>query len=141
MRGRPFQPGNKYGHGRPPGSRNKVISKPQEVLEQHGDMLMKKCVFDGLKGDKTSLRLCIERLMPARRQRELQFKLPALKTIADLEAASEAVVRGVARGKLTPGEGQAFTLMLEGRRRVIETEDLEGRIRALEKGSNKRRQL
>jgi hypothetical protein len=41
-------------------------------------------------------------------------------------------VNGVARGQLTPAEGQAFSAMLEGRRRVIETEDQDQRIRALE---------
>lgn len=80
-----------------------------------------------------ALRLCMERLMPARRHRTLQFKLPTLKTIADLDAASEAVVSGVAGGRLTPGEGQDVSQLLEGRRRVIETQELEPRIRALEK--------
>ena len=42
------------------------------------------------------------------------------------------MVGAVARGQLTPAEGQAFSLMLEGRRRVIETQELESRIRALE---------
>jgi hypothetical protein len=140
MRGRPFEPGNKYGHGRPRGSRNKIASASQETLEEHAESLTKKCLFLALQGNTTAMRLCMERLMPARRQRVLQFNLPALKTMADLAAASETVVRGVARGKLTPGEGQAFTLMLEGRRRVIETEELEGRVRALEKDPNKGRQ-
>lgn len=140
MRGRPFEPGNKYGHGRPRGSRNKIASASQETLEEHAESLTKKCLFLALQGNTTAMRLCMERLMPARRQRVLQFNLPALKTMADLAAASETVVRGVARGKLTPDEGQAFTLMLEGRRRVIETEELEGRVRALEKDPNKRRQ-
>ena len=78
------------------------------------------------------MRLCMERLLPARRHRLLQFKLPLVKTIADVDAASESVVDAVARGQLTPAEGQGFSLMLEGRRRVIETQELEPRIRALE---------
>jgi hypothetical protein len=78
------------------------------------------------------MRLCLERLTPARRQRTLQFKMPPVKTIADVATASELVVNGVARGRLTPAEGQAFSAMLEDRRRVIETEDQDQRIRALE---------
>ena len=58
-------------------------------------------------------------------------------TINDLATASETVVRGVTRGLLTPGEGQAFTVMLDGRRRMIETQELEVRLRALEEGRNK----
>ena len=78
------------------------------------------------------MRLCMERLTPARRQRMLQFKMPPVKTIADVAAASESVVNGVAHGRLIPAEGQAFSAMLEGRRRVIETEEMDRRLRALE---------
>ena len=62
----------------------------------------------------------------------LQFKMPSVKTIADVAAASESVVNGVAQGRLTPAEGQAFSAMLEGRCRVIETEEMDQRLRALE---------
>jgi hypothetical protein len=138
MRGKPFPPGNKYGHGRPPGSRNKVVNEWQELLEGHGETLIKKCLFMALQGNITPLRLCFEQLFPVRRQRVLQFKLPATKTMADLAAASETVVRGVTRGLLTPSEGQAFTVMLDGRRRMIETGELEVRLRTLEEARNTR---
>ena len=132
MRGRPFQPGNKYGRGRPRGSRNKVARVCQDTLDSHAENLIKKCVLQALQGNTTAMRLCIERLMPARRQRTLQFKLPPTKSIDDVAAASQAVVNGVARGQLTPAEGQAFCGMLENRRRVIEIQDQEPRVRALE---------
>jgi hypothetical protein len=132
MRGRPFQPGNKYGRGRPRGSRNKVARVCQDTLDSYAEPLTKKCLFLALQGNPTAMRLCMERLTPARRQRTLQFKMPPVKTIADVATAAESVVNGVARGQLTPGEGQAFSAMLEGRRRVIETEELDQRIRALE---------
>ncbi len=132
MRGRPFQPGNKFGRGRPPGSRNKVASVCQDTLERHAEILTNKCVYLALQGNLTALRLCMERLTPARRQRVLHFKLPPLKSIADLAAASESVVRGVTRGQLTTAEGQAFSGMLEGRCRIIETNELCPRVQALE---------
>jgi Family of unknown function (DUF5681) len=137
MRGKPFQPGNTFGRGRPPGSRNKVASALQQTLEEHAETLTKKCAHLALQGNTTAMRLCMERLLPARRQRVLEFKLPAIKTMANLASASETVVRGVTRGLLTPGEGQAFTVMLDGRRRMIETQELEVRLRALEESRNK----
>jgi hypothetical protein len=132
MRGRPFQPGNKYGRGRPRGSGNKAARVCQDTLDGYAEPLMKKCLALAFQGNPTAMRLCIERLTPARRQRMLQFKMPTVKTIADVAAASESVVNGVARGRLTPAEGQAFSAMLEGRRRVIETEEMDLRLRALE---------
>jgi hypothetical protein len=132
MRGRPFQPGNQYGRGRPRGSRNKAASLSQETLNTYAEPLTKKCIALALQGNLTAMRLCMERLTPARRQRMLQFKMPPVKTIADVAAASASVVNGVAHGQLTPAEGQAFSAMLEGRRRVIETEELDLRVHALE---------
>ena len=132
MRGKPFQAGNKYGRGRPRGSQNKVTRVCQDTLDSHAESLTKKCLVLAFQGNPTAMRLCMERLMPARRQRTLQFKLAPIKTITDVAAASESVVSGVARGQLTPAEGQAFSAMLDDRRRVIEIQDQEPRIRALE---------
>src|SRR5437879_13128530 len=97
MRGRPFQLGNKYGRGRPRGSRNKVARVCQATLDTHAESLTKKCLVLAYQGNPTAMRLCMERLMPARRQRTLQFKLPPIKTITDVAVASESVVSGVAR--------------------------------------------
>jgi len=137
MRGRPFQPGNKHSRGRPPGSRNKITNALQETLQDHAKTLGMKCVQLALQGNTTAMRLCMERLSPARRQRVLQFTLPSVKTMANVAEASEAVVRGVARGKLTPGEGEAFTVMLDGRRRMIESEEWDARLRALEEAQSR----
>ena len=132
MRGRPFQPGNKYGRGRPRGSRNKVARVCQDILDTYAEPLMRKFMVMALQGNPTALRTFMDRLMPTRGQPTLRFKLPPSDSIDDLAAASRAVVNGVARGQLTPAEGQAFSGMLEDRRRVIETRDQEPRIRALE---------
>jgi hypothetical protein len=132
MRGKPFQPGNKYGRGRPRGSPNKIASVCQDTLDSHAENLTKKCLCLAYEGNLTALRLCMERLMPARRQRALHFNLPLTKTLADVAEASESVVRRVSRGQLTTDEGQAVSVLLEGRRRMIETQELDQRLRVLE---------
>ena len=137
MRGKPFQPGNKYGCGRPPGSRNQVASVSHEILEEHAEILFKKCVHMALQENVTALRLCIERLEPILRQRALRFKMPSLTTMAGVDAASEAVIKGVARGRLTQDQGEAFTGMLEARRKIIETAQFEARLQALEEAQKK----
>jgi hypothetical protein len=137
MRGTPFQTGNKQGRGRPPGSRNQVASKSQAILEEHAEILMKRCIHMALEGDVTALRLCMERLIPIRRQRVVRFKMPSVETMAGVDRASQTVVKGVAHGKLTPSEGEAFAGMLEGRRKMIETEQFEVRLRALEEAQKK----
>jgi hypothetical protein len=133
VRGRPFQPGNSFGRGRPAGSRNKATIALQAMLEQHGENILKKAVIMALQGEKAAIRLCIERLIPVRRHGTVKFKLPRLVSVADIAKASSEVVHAVADGKLTSAEGEAMTSMLEKVRQTFESATLEDRIRALER--------
>jgi|GraSoiStandDraft_26_1057304.scaffolds.fasta_scaffold100153_2 hypothetical protein len=139
MRGRPFQPGNQHGRGRPPGSKNKVAGAAQEaaqaVLDSHAEALLKKGVLLALQGNAPLLRLFAQLLAPSRRERVLKFRLPVIKTMANLVVASETVMRGVTRGHLTLSEAQAFLAMIDDRRHLMESQDLDSRIGALETGS------
>ena len=132
--GSPFQAGNKFGRGRPAGSRNKATIALQEMLDGHGESITRRCALLALKGDPTALRLCMERLIPPRKEHPIIFKLPPVTTVAEVAAAMDAILQGVARGRLTPIEGQLIATIIEGRRKVIETEEHETRIRALESG-------
>jgi hypothetical protein len=102
------------------------------MLDSHGEAITKKCALLALQGDPTALRLTMERVLPPRKHFPVEFKLPPIKTAADVSAALGAVLRAVAEGKLPAAEGHAVADMLEMQRRVIETEALEARLRALE---------
>ena len=132
-RGRPFAPGNRFGRGRPRGSRNKSTVALQQLLAEHGEALMKKTIVAALQGDRLAMRLCLERLVPPSRQSPVKFDLPAINNVADLGRAQEAVLKALSRGRLTPGEASAIDALLENRRRMIETVEFEARLQALER--------
>jgi len=129
--GRPFQPGNTFGRGRPQGSRNKATIALQEMLDGHGESITRKCALLALQGNPTALRLCMERLIAPRRDSPVKFKLLAVNTAAEVGQAIGTVLQDVAGGQLTPAEGQMVSAILEDRRKAIETEDRDNRIRAL----------
>jgi hypothetical protein len=133
-RGRPFSGGNHFGRGRPKGSKN-LQRVWMELLEGHGEALMKKCMLDALQGDKLSMRLCIERLLAPRREGSVQLALPRMKTLADVDLAHERVLRAIQSGSITPAEGETVTNVLESRRKVIETVDLQTRVEKLEESA------
>jgi hypothetical protein len=135
--GSPFQPGNRFGRGRPQGSRNKATIALQKMLDGCGESITRKCALMAMQGDPTALRLCMERLIPPRKDHPVQFKLPAIRTAAEVAEAVNVVLQAVSRGQLAPSEGQMIAGILEGRRRVIETEEHEIRIQALESGSTR----
>ena len=94
--------------------------------------MTRKAVNLALEGDTTALRLCLERLCPPRKDRPVSFDLPPMKAPADAVAAMSALLAAVAQGEVTPGEAQTIAGVIEAQRRVIECEDHESRLRALE---------
>jgi hypothetical protein len=132
MKGRPFQPGNKFGRGRPRGSRNQASLAAQALMDSHSEPLIRKCLVMALQGDAAAMRLCMERVLSPRREQPVRMKTPRIKTAAELSQALEEVLKSVACGRLTPGEAQVIASILESRRQVIATEEFEQRLRLLE---------
>ncbi len=48
--------------------------------------------------------LCLDRLMPVRKDRPIAFELPQIEEAADLPRATSALLQGVAAGEITPSE-------------------------------------
>jgi hypothetical protein len=131
IRGR-FQPGNKYGKGRPEGSRNKATITLQALLDSEGEAITRKAISMALGGDSTALRPVLERLVPPTKERRVNLTLPKVTTTADVTGAIGAVLEAVASGELAPGEGQQLAALLEAQRKSIETVQLEARVADLE---------
>jgi len=131
-RGRPFEAGNKFGGGRPRGSRNKRSLLAQQLLDSHAESVVRKALVDAMKGDAQLLRTFLGYILPRRRDAPLKTGPLPVHTAEELAQSSEAVLQGAASGQITLQEAHALSALMEGRRRVLETRDLEARLRALE---------
>lgn len=127
-RGRPFEPGNSFGKGRPKGSRNKNQAPGQHILDQYGEHVLHKCVALALQGHAVALRLCMERISPARREAYIRLNLPAIESAQDVNCAADQVTQAIRRGQMTPSQGATMMHLLERRSRVIERADFESRL-------------
>src|SRR5258708_1806408 len=87
--GRPFQAGNKHGKGRPAGSRNKATIALEALLDGEGDAILRKAIELAKAGSEIGLRLCLDRLVPPRRERLIRLRLPSEITTA--QGTSRAV--------------------------------------------------
>ena len=133
QRGRPFEKGTSGNpSGRPRGSRNATTLALEALLDGQAEALTQKAIDLALTGDMAALRLCIERLIPPRKDSPVNFTLPPMKSSADAVAAMAALVDAVAAGELTPIEAGELTKMVQAFAKVIETADLEERINRLE---------
>jgi hypothetical protein len=131
--GRAFEPGQSGNpRGRPRGARNKATLAVEALLEGEAEALSRKAVELALAGDVTALRLCLDRLMPPRRDRPVTLDLPAISTAADVIGASAALVSAAAAGEVTPSEAAQLARLVEVHVRAIETHELHERIARLE---------
>jgi hypothetical protein len=128
-RGRPFKKGNP---GRPHGARHKATLAAESLLDGEAEALTRKAIERALDGDATALRLCLDRIIPPRKERTLQIALPALTSASDAAAAMAAITEGVACGEITTGEAADLSALVAGFAKAMETSDLERRIAALE---------
>ncbi len=114
------------------GSRHKVSLAAESLLDGEAEALTRRVIELALQGDSTALRLCIERLVPVRKERRLKLDLPEINGIADHPAAQARIAQAVASGEISPGEGLAMSSMLDSQRRSIETADLADRMAKIE---------
>ena len=128
-RGSSFERGST---GRPKGAWNKKTIALEVLLEGEGEALTRKAVEMALAGDTVALRLCLDRLMPARKDRHIAFALPPLETATDALKATAALVEAVAAGELTPLEAGELSKLVEGFARAVELHDIQQRLERLE---------
>jgi hypothetical protein len=134
IRGTPFERGNKFGRGRPPGSRNKLIRPEQQLLQEHALQLTRVGLLKALKKEEFDPKfllfflksLCFEK------PQAQKLRLGPLKTAEDIQNAHGEITRAVAIRKITAAEGQALTAMLEGQLRMVQEREHELRLQNLE---------
>lgn len=130
---RGFQPGQSGNPaGRPKGARNKTTLAVEALLDGEAEAISRKAIAMAKDGDMTAIRLCMDRIVPPRKDRPIPFPMPKMETAADAVKASAAVIAAVAEGELTPSEAAELTTMVEAFARTIEVADLETRLIALE---------
>jgi hypothetical protein len=134
QRGRPFKPG-KSGNpkGRPKGSRNQATLLVEALLDGEAETLTRKMIEKASEGDSTALRFCLERLLPARRERCVAFDFPAkIETAVDAAQASSSVLSECAAGNLSASEASQIMGLISSHVKVLEVSDIESRLAALE---------
>ena len=118
--------------GKPKGARHKVTQAVEALLEGQAAELTKTAIDKALEGDMTALRLCMERIAPARKDSPVQFDVPLVKSASDAVVAAQAVLGAVAGGQITPLEGTTVMGLIDHYRRVLETSEIEERLSLLE---------
>ena len=139
QRGKPFEKG-KSGNpaGKPKGSRHKVTLLVEKLLDGDAEEVVKKCIAMAKGGDSVAIKLILDRILPARKDRPVSIDLLLIENLTDATKAMSKITNAVCGGEITPSEGQVLSAMIENYRKVVETVDHEDRIAELEKKNEKR---
>ncbi len=123
---KPGESGNP--NGRPAGTGE--VAKLRAAMAEHVPAVVGKLVESALAGDVGASRLLLERTVPPLKASEEKAEL----TMPDgtLTDQGRAVVAAIAAGDLAPGQGAALLASLGTLAKLIETDDLAQRIKALE---------
>lgn len=127
------QSGNPRGCAR--GSRHKATLAAEALLNGEAQALTRKCIEMAKAGDTIALRLCLERIIPPRRDRPLSFLLPVITSADDAAKLMASILSAVATGDVTPSEASDVARLVEAFTKVLETAEFERRLDVLESKS------
>ena len=119
-------------HGRPAGSRNLATIACERLLEGEAEALTRKAIEMAKGGDTVALKLCIERLIPIRREHPVSFPLPPITSIRDAADIAAALAEAVAAGRLTPSEAAELGKVIEIYVKAYQTAKLDDRVARME---------
>jgi hypothetical protein len=124
-----FAAGNR---GRPRGARNRTTVLAEELLDGEAEEIIRKVIKKAKQGDMIALRLCLDRLVPPRRDRPVNFTLPAMNSAGDASKVMTAITMAVGSGELAPNEAAELSRVVHGYVRTLEITEIERRLRILE---------
>lgn len=118
--------------GKRKGTRHRSTLAMEALLAGEAEGLTRRAIELALEGDTVAMRLCLDRIMPVRKDRPVPFALPPIETAADLTKATGALLTAVASGELTPSEAAELGKLVDAHVRAIEVTDVQARLDALE---------
>src|SRR5450631_4897529 len=78
--------------GRPKGSRNATTLALETLLDGQATALTQKAIDLALTGDMAALRICLDRILPPRKDRPITFDFPAITTAAEAATTMSAIL-------------------------------------------------
>lgn len=106
-------------------------------MDEEAETLTRKVIELAKEGDRASLRLCMERLLPIRKDRSIQISLGPTETLQEILTRIGQVFAAITEGDITPAEGESLTNILVAQQAALVKADMERRVDELERSEKK----
>ncbi len=97
----------------------------EALLDGEAEEITRVAISKAKEGEAMALRLCLERILPPRKDRPISFELPQLGTVADAPAATAAIISAVATAEITVSEAAEIARLVDSYVRAVEASDLD----------------
>ena len=130
----PFQKGQSGNPaGRPRGALNRATALTQNLLSEYAESIAIKVIELAMQGDRTAVRVCMDRLAPVIKHQPIAVELPPIEKPADSVEAAASIAAAVAAGDLTATEAAELAKVVEVYVRALESRGFNERLSKLEK--------
>ena len=124
--------------GKPKGARHKASMMAEMLFEEEIETVCHQVINQAKEGNLQAAKIILDRLLPPKKDRPINFKLPIIQNAADALKASRLICHAVGTGELTPIEAESLSKILEIQAKNIELYDFGLRLEAIEKHINEK---
>jgi|APCry1669188970_1035186.scaffolds.fasta_scaffold67523_2 Family of unknown function (DUF5681) len=125
--------------GRRAGSRGKATLAALLLLDDECERLTRVAINLALGGDLLALRMCLDRLIPIRKDHPIGVALPKIATLQDLPGFTASLLGAVSDGLIGCSEAEKLSKIASIHKEVMVAVGFEQRLIDLETAANIRR--
>lgn len=119
-------------NGKPKGAKNKSTLAAEAFLEGSLERICRRIEDEAINGNMQAAKMVLERFLPPRKDRLIRLDLPEIKTYEDILSASTLIISAICKGEISPYEGEALSKTIDLHSKILEANEHECRLQALE---------
>jgi hypothetical protein len=104
----------------------------ESLLQEESENLIRKAIEMAKAGDAHAMRICMDRLLPAQKDRPIHLPLGPVETLPQIRSGISSVVQAISNGDITPTAGETVANVLHLQSNVITSAELAPRMEQLE---------
>jgi len=133
-----FAPGHtNISPGRPKGARSRAALAVESLFADGAQDVGQKLLEAAQNGNVGAMKFCIDRVLPRLGARPADFELPPINSLSDVLDAHTALIEAATRGEVDSAQAKNLALMLDLKRKSLESIEFEGRVVAMEEHMTK----